>query len=59
MSRTTTDLGAFEEPPAELELSESLRAIDRGIEDMKAGRGRPLKEAVREIAEELGLRLER
>lgn len=40
------------------ELAESLEVIDRGMEDVKAGRGKPLKDAVREIAADLGLPLD-
>ena len=39
-------------------LAESLRQLDRSMEDVKAGRGRPLCEAVLEIAAELGLKLD-
>lgn len=41
------------------ELVESLGNLDRSMEDVKSGRGRPLKEAIREIAEELGIKLNR
>ena len=41
------------------ELIENLAAIERGMEDVRAGRGRPAKQALREIAKELGLKLDR
>ena len=41
------------------ELAKSLTVLDRSMDDVRAGRGQPLKEAVREIAEELGLNLNR
>ena len=50
---------AFDELAVKADLVEGLRGIDRGMEDVQAGRGRPLEEAVREIANELGLKLER
>ena len=42
-----------------MELAENLAAIERGIEDVRAGRGQPMKQALREIADELGLKLDR
>ena len=50
---------AFDELAEKAELAESLQQIDRGMEDVRAGRGRELKAAVREIAEDLGLKLDR
>lgn len=50
---------AFDALAEKAELAESLRMLDRGMEDAQAGRGRPLEDAVREIASELGLKLER
>jgi hypothetical protein len=41
------------------ELARNLAAIERGMEDVRAGRGEPMKEALREIADELGLKLDR
>lgn len=41
------------------ELLESLAALDRSMEDVKNGRTLPAKQALREIAEELGLKLDR
>ncbi len=40
-------------------LAENLAAIELGIDDVRAGRGQPVKEALREIADELGLKLDR
>jgi len=42
-----------------LELARNLAAIERAMEDVRAGRGQPMKEALREIADELGLELDR
>jgi antitoxin YefM len=42
-----------------VELLESLAAIDKSLDDIAAGRVRPLREAVREIAAELGAKPER
>ena len=41
------------------ELAESLARIDRSMEDIREGRTQPAKPALRKIAEELGLKLER
>lgn len=40
------------------ELARNLAAIERGMEDVRAGRGQPMKEALREIADELGLQID-
>ena len=40
------------------EVARNLAAIERGIADVRAGRGQPMKEALREIADELGLDLD-
>jgi hypothetical protein len=40
-------------------LARNLAAIERGIEGARAGRGQPMKEALREIADELSLKLDR
>ena len=42
-----------------LELARNLAAIERGMEAVRAGRGQPMKDAVRDIADELGLNLGR
>ena len=44
---------------AKAELVENLVALDRGMENVRAGRGQDMKEALREIADELGLKLDR
>ncbi|HYO26602.1 MAG TPA: hypothetical protein VEQ85_16795 [Lacipirellulaceae bacterium] len=41
------------------EMAESLAAIDRGMADVAAGRTKPVREALREIADKLGLQLDR
>jgi len=39
------------------ELARSLAMLDKSMEDVRAGRTRPAKEAILQIAEELGLTL--
>jgi prevent-host-death family protein len=41
------------------ELAESLTMLERSMEDVKAGRTQPAKAALKRIADELGLKLER
>ncbi|MCB9466543.1 MAG: type II toxin-antitoxin system Phd/YefM family antitoxin [Candidatus Eisenbacteria bacterium] len=50
---------SFDALAEKAELVETLAMLDRGMEEVRAGRGQPLDEAVRAIAEKLGLRLER
>ena len=50
---------AFDELTEQAELAKSLATLDRSMKDVKASRGQPLKDAVREIARELGLKLDR
>lgn len=50
---------AFDELAEKAELAESLQQLDRSMEDVHVGRGRELKAAVRDIAEDLGLKLDR
>jgi prevent-host-death family protein len=50
---------AFDELMDQAELAKSLAIIDRSMEDIKAGRVQPFKDAIREIADELGLKLKR
>ena len=40
-------------------LAENLVALERGMEDVRAGNGQPIEDALREIADELGLKLDR
>ncbi len=42
----------------ELELARSLAMIDESMKDVRAGRGKELRQAVRDIADELGLTLD-
>ena len=37
------------------ELASSLAAIEQGLDEMRAGKGRPAAKALREIAESLGV----
>ncbi len=41
------------------ELAESLAMIDRSMDDIQNGRTQPAKPALRKIAQELGLKLDR
>ena len=41
------------------ELAKSLAMLDRSMEDIKAGRTHPARTAIRKIADELGLKLNR
>jgi prevent-host-death family protein len=41
------------------ELAESLAMIDRSMEDIAGGRTQPVKAALKKIADELGLQLDR
>ena len=50
---------AYDELADKAELVESLAMMDRGVEDIRAGRTRPAKTALREVADELGLKLDR
>lgn len=50
--------GAFDELVEKAELFDSLKSIDRSMEDYKAGRVRPIREVVQGIARELGLKLD-
>lgn len=49
---------AFDEMVERVEIAESLTLIDRSMEDIEAGRVRPMREAIRDIADELGLKLD-
>ena len=42
-----------------MELAENLAALELGMDDVRAGRGQPAREALREIADELGVKLRR
>lgn len=50
---------AFEKLSAEAELARSRARVMQSIEDIKAGRVHPAKQAIEEIANEFGLTLER
>ncbi|MBK8229331.1 MAG: hypothetical protein IT349_08575 [Candidatus Eisenbacteria bacterium] len=41
-----------------VDLAKNIIAIERGLEDARAGRLLPMKDALREIADELGLKLD-
>ena len=49
----------FDELAEKAELAESLAMLDRSMEDVRDGRTRPAKTALKEIADKLGLALER
>lgn len=42
-----------------MELAETLAALELGMDDVRAGRGQQAREALREIADELGIKLSR
>jgi len=50
---------AYDELMDQAELAKSLALLDRSMEDIQAGRTRPAKAALRHIADELKLKLER
>ena len=50
---------AYDELMDQAELAKSLALLDRSMEDIQAGRTRPAKVALRQIADELKLNLER
>jgi PHD/YefM family antitoxin component YafN of YafNO toxin-antitoxin module len=50
---------AYDELMDQAELAKSLALLDRSMEDIQAGRTRPAKAALRQIADELKLKLER
>ena len=41
------------------ELAQSLALLDRSVEDMRSGRTQPAKKALKQIADDLGLHLDR
>lgn len=50
---------ADQERLRQVELDESLALLERSFEDIEAGRIQPAKEALRRIADELGVKLNR
>lgn len=50
---------AFDELADQAELARSLTLLDRSMEDIHAGRTRPAKAAIRQIAAKLHLKLNR
>ena len=50
---------AYDELADKAELAESLAMMDRSTEDIRAGQAQPAKPALKKIAEELGLKLDR
>jgi PHD/YefM family antitoxin component YafN of YafNO toxin-antitoxin module len=50
---------AFDALMDQVELAKSLKTLDRSMADIKAGRTRPAKAAIREIAAKLGVKLDR
>jgi PHD/YefM family antitoxin component YafN of YafNO toxin-antitoxin module len=50
---------AFDELMDQADLAKSLSMLDQSMEDIKTGRVRPAKAAIREIASELNLHLNR
>jgi PHD/YefM family antitoxin component YafN of YafNO toxin-antitoxin module len=50
---------AFDELTRQAELAQSLALLDRSADDIRSGRTRPAKAAIRQIADELNLKLDR
>ena len=50
---------AYDELADKAELAESLAMMDRSMEDIAGGRTQPVKAALKKIADDLGLRLDR
>lgn len=50
---------AYDALVEQVEIAETQASINRGLEDVKAGRVQPMREAIRDIADELGLKLNR
>jgi len=50
---------AYDALAEKAELAESLALIERSAEDVREGRTRPAKKALRKLARELGLKLDR
>jgi len=42
-----------------MDLAKNLAAIENGMDDVRAGRGQPARQALRQIADELGVKLSR
>lgn len=49
---------AFDSLSAKAEIAEDIKAVERGMEDVRAGRVRDYRQAIRDIADRLGLKLE-
>ena len=50
---------AYDKLADKAELAESLAMIDRSTDDIREGRAQPAKPALKNIADELGLKLDR
>lgn len=50
---------AYDRLAEQAEFAEQLARLDRSMEEVRTGKTRPAREAVREIAAELGLELDR
>lgn len=50
---------AYDELADKAELAESLAIVDRSMEDIREGRTQPAKPALKKLASELGLKLDR
>ena len=49
----------FDELTSQAELTKSLAVLDRSEQDIKAGRTRPARAGIRQIADELNIQLDR
>ncbi len=50
---------AYDELADKAELAESLAMIDRSVDDIREGRTQPARPALENVADELGLKLDR
>lgn len=50
---------AFDTLMDQVELAKSLQMLDKSMADIKAGRTRPAKQAIRDVANKLGLKIKR
>ena len=49
---------AFDSLSAKAEIAEDMAAVERGMQDVRAGRVQDFRQAIRDIADRLGLKIE-
>ena len=49
---------AFDSLSANAEIAEDMAAVERGMQDVRAGRVQDFRQAIRDIADRLGLKIE-